>query len=334
MIFAYSSASKVKVNDTQQPEWVINPSSKYSKSLYLSSVGDGVNRDSAENKAIEEIVSIFGHKITASTETQQRMEQAQQEGIVSLYKNEAINQQIVKSEEIDNVIGVEISEYWFDEKNERWYALSLINIENFTKIYTFMISQNDGEIRRLLKLENVENPSLEAYSFISLAEDVATENEENIRRLTIVNPEKGASLKKQCVSKTEIHESLLKMAYQIPIEVSVDSDFNSRLASEISKIVSSYGFRTTTGNAKYKLNGVFYTEEASTKDNKVLYCKYTFDLSLTDSEKNITIIPFTFSGREGSATYSDARSRAIKKIETNLEEKFKQDFENYIKSIK
>jgi hypothetical protein len=335
MVFCFSSSAKTKIIDKEMPEWVINPSSKYPKNNYLSAVGQGINRDSAENKSIEEIVSIFGHKIVAQTETTQRMQQAQAEGLVNLYKSEEINQKITKSEEIDNVIGVDVCEYWFDSNEKTWYALSVIDIAKFSNIYTSMIVQNDNEINHLLKLENIENPSLEAYSYINLAEEIATLNEENIRRLTIVNPDKGSILKAQCNSKTSVHAMLLAMANKIPISVIIQDDFNSRLYSEISKIISFYGFKTTTeADGKYQIKGKFYNEESITKDNQVVYCKYTFDFSLDDVEKNLSIIPYNYSGREGSSTFPDARSRAIKKIETNLSESFKVSFESYIKKLK
>ena len=120
--FIFAAKTKTPV----MPDWINTPAAVYPSSSYITYVGYGADRDSAEIKALQGIASVFGQSIKSDSESSQRMIQAKSEGKIATTNISSFNQNILRSVDVNNLIGVEIKEFWFDGTSS-WYAIAVLD---------------------------------------------------------------------------------------------------------------------------------------------------------------------------------------------------------------
>lgn len=315
------------------PDWVTGPSSAYPKADYLTATGSAAEKKSAEIDAINELVSIFGQKITSASATSRRMEMAQKAGAVADYSDEAkLEQAVLREVNQDDVIAVEIPEFFESKSEGKWYALAVMSREKGTQIYSSMIEKNQKEIDSIfsqIKASKDPNTMLN-FSRLDFAEEVARTNEGYLKRLTILNPsvaQNFASLS----TPVQIHKSKMEMAAKIPICVQVDEDSDGRIAKTFQEVMTSFGFNTTLGsNERYVISCKNHFTESASSNEKTKFCEYVAECALNDTFSGETLVPLSITGREGSPTYQNAEIRAKQKISAKIKGDFARSFENYL----
>ena len=90
------------------PAWVTSPSNVYSENEYIVEVGSGSSQKEADNKAIEGLAAIFNRNVLSKTDSSL----AYRESAGSVDKTKSINQHVLVSTSIKDLVGVEIKERW------------------------------------------------------------------------------------------------------------------------------------------------------------------------------------------------------------------------------
>ncbi len=108
--FAFAANKK----NVTMPEWVSAPASVYPNNKYLHYVGYASDRAKAEVQAINGLAAIFSQSVKSDSTASQRMTQAKSEGKVATATVSSFNQDVLRSVNVDDLIGVEIKEFWFD----------------------------------------------------------------------------------------------------------------------------------------------------------------------------------------------------------------------------
>ena len=325
-----AESSKISKN---APDWVISGSSaSYPKSAYLTGIGSSKEKRSAEIDAINELVSVFGQKISSSTNSSRRMEMAQKAGVVSSSDSSLLEQDVLREVNQNDVIAVEIPEF-FESKNEgKWYALAVISREKGTQIYSSMLEKNQKEVSSILSdIKSVKDPNtLVNYSRLDFAEEVAKVNESYLKRLSVLNP--TAAKKFDSINTAvQIHTIKADMAAKIPVCVTVSDDSDGRIAKSFQEVMSSFGFNTTLGsNERYIIDCKNHFTKSESANAKTQFCEYVCECALIDTFSGETLVPLSISGREGSPTYQNALVRAKQKISAKIKDDFAKNFQNYL----
>ncbi|MGN0729904.1 hypothetical protein [Treponema sp.] len=312
----------------KEPEWVSAPKNIYSADQYFSYVGKSKNRAQAELLAVEGIAAVFEQKINSASTVSSRMEKAGSEGKVAVAKVQNFSSKIMRSVDVDSLVGVELKEFWTDgEKNV--YALAVLDKQKAAELYSGMIQKNNGEISKLLNVSTDDEFSLENYARIDFAREISCINEKYLSRLSVVDFSKASELEKKTVSSAEINSRLLEIARQIPVYVYFKNDPDGRVQAGCSRILSSFGFRTSQDkNERYSFTGDLEFKQNVPKDKSSVQCRYFFKAVLNDSAFEQNLFALSFDGRSASNTYDNALVRAFSAIDSRAESEFKKFLQN------
>ena len=113
------SAAIIFAAKPRVPDWLSVPSSVYPMETYFNGVGSGETREVAELDAVRNLSAIFGQAVKSKTTASKKMEQAISQGKVVVSSNGNLQQNITSQVDVENIIGVDIAEYFYNksEKN-------------------------------------------------------------------------------------------------------------------------------------------------------------------------------------------------------------------------
>lgn len=316
----------------KMPRWITLPSDVYPAEKYMNGTGSGKNRETAELEAVRNLSSVFGQTVKSNTAASKKMEQALSEGKVSFSSAENLQQNITSQIEAENLIGIEIAEYFYNKPEKKWYAVAILEREKTAAVYQKYIEKNDAAVRKAIK-ESEKNPgTFYGYSEICFAAEIASENDKLVKNLTVIDFESGSEISKKIVSLKNTQLTKKKFAENITIYVQISGDKDNKIKSAFQDIFSKYGFKTSPSKKeKYNLEGK-YSSEISQK-GKIIYCVYSLDLDFSDVLQAESLFAINLKGREGSLSESDATNRTYRALEKDIGTQFSKNFDSYINNL-
>lgn len=316
----------------KMPRWITLPSDVYPAEKYMNGTGSGKNRETAELEAVRNLSSVFGQTVKSNTAASKKMEQALSEGKVSFSSAENLQQNITSQIEAENLIGIEIAEYFYNKPEKKWYAVAILEREKTAAVYQKYIEKNDAAVRKAIK-ESEKNPgTFYGYSEICFAAEIASENDKLVKNLTVIDFESGNEISKKVVSLQNTQLAKKKFAENITIYVQISGDRDNKIKSAFQDIFSKYGFKTSPSKKeKYTLEGK-YSSEISQK-GKITYCVYSLDLDFSDALQAESLFAINLKGREGSLSESDATNRTYRTLEKDIGTQFSKNFDSYINNL-
>ncbi len=316
----------------KMPEWITLPSGVYPAEKYMNGTGSGTNRETAELEAVKNLSSVFGQTVKSNTAASKKMERALSEGKVSFSSAENLQQKITSQIEAENLIGIEIAEYFYNKPEKKWYAVAILDREKASAVYQEYIEKNDAAARKAIK-ESEKNPgTFYGYSEICFAAEIASENDKLVKNLTVIDFESGSEISKKVVSLQNTQLAKKKFAENITIYVQISGDRDNKIKSAFQDIFSKYGFKTSPSKKeKYNLEGK-YSSEISQK-GKITYCVYSLDLDFSDVLQAESLFAINLKGREGSLSESDATNRTYRTLEKDIGTQFSKNFDSYINNL-
>lgn len=316
----------------KMPEWITLPSGVYPAEKYMNGTGSGTNRETAALEAVRNLSSVFGQTVKSNTAASKKMERALSEGKVSFSSAENLQQNITSQIEAENLIGIEIAEYFYNKPEKKWYAVAILEREKTAAVYQKYIEKNDAAVRKAIK-ESEKNPgTFYGYSEICFAAEIASENDKLVKNLTVIDFESGSEISKKIVSLQNTQLTKKKFAENITIYVQISGDKDNKIKSAFQDIFSKYGFKTSPSKKeKYNLEGK-YSSEISQK-GKITYCVYSLDLDFSDVLQAESLFAINLKGREGSLSESDATNRTYRTLEKDIGTQFSKNFDSYINNL-
>lgn len=316
----------------KMPEWITLPSGVYPAEKYMNGTGSGTNRETAELEAVRNLSSVFGQTVKSNTAASKKMERALSEGKVSFSSTENLQQNITSQIEAENLIGIEIAEYFYNKPEKKWYAVAILEREKTAAVYQEYIEKNDAAVRKAIK-ESEKNPgTFYGYSEICFAAEIASENDKLVKNLTVIDFESASEISKKVVSFQNMQLAKKKFAENITIYVQISGDRDNKIKSAFQDIFSKYGFKTSPSKKeKYTLEGK-YSSEISQK-GKIIYCVYSLDLDFSDVLQAESLFAINLKGREGSLSESDATNRTYRTLEKDIGTQFSKNFDSYINNL-
>lgn len=316
----------------KMPKWITLPSGVYPAEKYMNGTGSGTNRETAALEAVRNLSSVFGQTVKSNTAASKKMERALSEGKVSFSSAENLQQNITSQIEAENLIGIEIAEYFYNKPEKKWYAVAILEREKTAAVYQKYIEKNDAAVRKAIK-ESEKNPgTFYGYSEICFAAEIASENDKLVKNLTVIDFESGSEISKKIVSLQNTQLAKKKFAENITIYVQISGDKDNKIKSAFQDIFSKYGFKTSPSKKeKYNLEGK-YSSEISQK-GKITYCVYSLDLDFSDVLQAESLFAINLKGREGSLSESDATNRTYRTLEKDIGTQFSKNFDSYINNL-
>ncbi len=304
------------------PDWIYRPSKSYSEKYFFSAVGNSKDKSSAEVSAINNLSSVFGQSVKSNITSAL--------GVSTSYVSASLDQKVVRQVNHENLIGVDIRESWFDEKNATWYVLAVMDKDKAFDIYKSIIEQNYDTISLADSYTKSQKSStIDGFARLYKASVLCADNEVFYNRLKVINLKKSEGVYKKEYAPSVINKSLKDYAYKIPVCIDITGDESGLVHKAFSDVLALYGFNTVKGsNEKYVLKGAVELTESVGNNKSTFYCEYVVNADLKDTYAGEDLIPVSITGREGSPSKNNAKKRSISKacdkIKTSFTEQFLQ----------
>ena len=170
------SGSAAPINTSQiRPIWVDNPDTVYNRQFYVSAVGLGADRTRAERDSLAKLTGIFGQTIQSDLQILTNYSEAVSGRGIQVTENTEIQEAIAISAEMDSLVGAEIADVWFDNR-DTYYAVAVMERERTSILYADLIRSNERIISDLTNMTPAERNSLDGYSRFLLAATIADAN--------------------------------------------------------------------------------------------------------------------------------------------------------------
>lgn len=328
-----SAEKKVtKVQAAKEPEWVSNPRAAYPEAQYVSAVGYGADRESAEKNALGALIAVFGQTVKGETTVSSRYSEAIESGAIAITEGSDVDRAVKTSFDLDTVVGAEIKATW-DDGDKTIYALAVMERSRAAMLYSNLLQTNEETIAKLVAVPDAERNTLDAYARYDLAAEIGDMNARFLNVLSVVNPAAAAAKAGTVTKGDTIRLECLRIAQSIPIAVTVANDRDGRIKAALSQAISSSGFKTGGTGSRYTLDGTLTLSEVVLKNNENKFVRYIVDAKLTDNATGAILMPYNAQGREGHATVPEAENRALRAAEKKIADDFGKSFSGYLAKL-
>ena len=128
----------------------------------------------------------------------------------------------------------------------------------------------------------------------------------------------------------DIRLEAAQIARNIPIAVTVIGDRQNRIHSAFSAALSSAGFRTGGSDSRYTLNVNLSMEEIEFHNNPYRWIRYVVDANLVDTSTGQILFPYNINDREGHTSLSEAEARAVRAVETRINNEYLRELSVFL----
>ena len=311
------------------PAWVNSVEAVYPRAQYVAATGYASTRSAAENNALAALVSYFGQTVDVETNAISMYQQAVASGVADVWINTAeMRNEIRTSAAMDNIMGVEIREVWFDSR-DTYYAVAVMEKNRAARIYSDLVSANQSIITNLINMSpGIEN-SLDGVVRYRLAAVVADMNiyYRNILRLL------DAPAADTMTAGSYYRMEAQNIISTIPINIRVADDRNGRIYGAFARCFADWGFDASSVNARYVLNVNAALNQVNLANNQNYFSRIEISATLTDTAAGTVLLPYNFNTREGHTSLIDAENRAITMAERDIIEEFGSMLSGYLNSL-
>lgn len=318
----------------KMPEWVTAPSAAYPAAEYFSATGEGESRDEAEINAIRSLSAVFGQSLSGSAAAERKLTQSVS-GENSVYtQDSSISQNTLRVISQEDLIGIEVKEFFEDSKKNKWYSLAVMDKAKAADLYAALIDRKNGEIDSLLEKARKEGATFRAYRQIYSAAGIADGNDADIARLTVISPERGARLREKSYSKADLLAAAAELAKKIPVRIEDGAETGGRVAAAFAAVFGEYGFATVSdGGARYSVSGGADFYESDSLDGSRVNVNYSAVYYLTDTQTGEKLLPFEAKGRGQHVDRRRAHDAALKNLEKKIAAEFGGSFKSYLNQL-
>ena len=305
------------------PEWIDNPSSVYDQDSYITAVGTGKDRKTAEASAINSLASIFGQSVSAETKSSKNLAESHGAQGQNFQGRTSINQDISLHTDIKSLMNAEIKLTW-SAPDGTYYALALIDKYDAANYYSREIIKLHDDIIDLTTNQEEESP-LSACMNHKYALDLSEKQNEYISILTVLNSADAMLVEDKIISPNKVKKVLNQLQQKVPIHISITGttgDWNNKIQKVFAGKLQSYGFKTTQKESRYELLCTIEMYEYRLPGNPNQMIKYALNVVLLDNEEALELSPYYVEGQTGFQTLEGAVDRAYMLLEKKIKAEY------------
>ena len=312
------------------PDWILNPSSAYPDSEYVSAVGLGNSRQAAERDATAAITREIKQRVQAEITAQESLVN---DGL-GWSQNNSLFSTVDTTSDIE-ISGITIQEVYSVKHSggEDWYALALINRQQ-TGSYYKTKAQNNIDVINAKIIEAYKNPNtFTSAEILHQAVVLAEETDMYLDILNVVNSKMRSIIVPDYKNAQAVAELERQMRANVTVFIDVDGDVNGRIQAAFKSVLKKYSVTTSLDKdtAAYVLEvSVSFTPFEMTADVANKYARYTLDAAMVEQSTGNTVFTYAENGREAHLTESEAVQRAIRTTEQAINQKFSAQFGSFI----
>ncbi|MDR2905694.1 MAG: LPP20 family lipoprotein [Helicobacteraceae bacterium] len=295
LLIAGCGAKTPSSKTSGEPSW-IKGNSGFS-SAYLTGIGSGATQQVAADRARGDLAKAISVSVESA-------EQSRKTSSDTAYSAEFTS--VVYARANRTLEGVEIAERYYDEKNDLYYALAVLDKRAAASRLASEISQTELEIDAILSRVSGSN-AISRLKLLNNAETLVKERRAAEAIRSVLDGMGG----KLFMSEADVKAKKAEAIKAISFSVSGDSEAQKLLRESLTAI----GF-TISPNGTFDAAGEFNLE--MTKDDRYHWAKAKIDVRLTDRAKGETAMSAEFAAEESSQNKDAAKNRAIAALRKTL----------------
>lgn len=311
------------------PQWILSPSTVYSDSEYLSAVGYGSDRQSAENAAIAAITKII--KQNVQTETTSNESFSTLDGNWNIDKGISSTTKTYSDVEIS---GVYIQDVYPVKKGKtvEYYALALVNRKETGTMYKSKIQELSAVINQQITEGYKKMGTFDSYSLLKNATELAIECDYYLDILGVINPDFYKVSQPDYGNAENCAELARRSLAKVVIGFDVKGDIDGRVSSAFAKIFTNYGIKladSTDEEATYIFQAdVSFSPMTMSGESKNKFIRFVLNSNLIEVASQKNILAFALSGREAHLSEEEATQRAVRTLEQEIKSNFQAKFDS------
>ncbi|MDR1837398.1 MAG: LPP20 family lipoprotein [Treponema sp.] len=334
LIFSFCGSSPSSNNAQgartgSMPDWVNSVDSVFGRSQYVAAVGYADNRAEAERNALAGLTAFFGQSVQVDRTAVSAYHQAVTNGVTDSWIDTVDMRSIIKtSASMDNLMGAEIKEVWFDSR-DMYYAVAVMEKAKCALLYNELILTNLNIIKNLVTIIPSEKNSLDGvirYRFAAAAADINVSYSNIVRLLDGVPPE-------GIISGDGYSLEARNIARAVPVGITVTNDRQGRIFGAFDKCFSDLGFESGGGNSRYVLIVNAALTPVDLPANPAIFSRIELSANLTDTNLGLVLLPFNFTAREGHVSLAEAENRCITAAEHSINEEYRELLSAYLSRL-
>jgi hypothetical protein len=308
-----------------KPAWVDSPSAVYPEALYVSVVGYGAGRQTAETNAIRALSAFFKQSVTSrvsitDSETQTNGRSA------SSSSSQSMSQYVEVITALDKLIGAEIKAVWNDTGNGSWCAVAVMDKAKCRDLYAAELDKTAREITSLIDLSG--GVTFEMIARCKKARGLIGETDAYALVLALLD---GPDRQPEIARLASQIDTALTEAQAIPVDVRVTGDTGGRIRAAFAGIFTAEGFKTGNRNSRYALEVTLVTTPAPKTAH--YNTRYTLDAVLKDTQTGAELFPYNVASRESHpASQEDADARVLIVAQRKIAAEFPGVLREYLDS--
>lgn len=256
------------------PDWLPEPEAAFPRADYIAELGEGSSVQEAQTMAVQAIARYISTNVQANLTALKTLDAFDYTNLVQLSSN------------VD-LFGLELTEGWFSEKEDKWYAVAYINREEAWTQYVPVIDQAKREFMGFYEKAEAEDEPFIALHYLQAAYDAAYPFLAALETGRLISPEH----EKEYDSYRDIIGSIPARQKEVytnaTLLLNITGDSSNTVTSCLSTVFTGLGFTVSK-------KGI-YTLEAIINDNAV----YEGELVMVYPSLELNLI-----NREGRAIFT------------------------------
>ncbi len=323
-------AGNKAIKRSAPPEWLDNPESKYPNNAYISAIGSGSSRSDAEKDAAAKLSRIFRTNVSATETMEKRYEELTRGNETSAEDYARSVKNVTLSSE-ESLVNIQFGESYTDSKAQV-HTIAYLDRFETGNIYEEMISGNSKQVRFYLnKSTGLSNP-MDKYAYAGAAWMIAQKNQDLLRQYKIISPQ-ISSLYNPEYDLNAIQNNYVETAREITFYFDFLGDADRRIENIVSRIFTAEGFQIVNNSGYIMVSGSLNMSltDLNREDDTIFY-RWDMSLNLTQPDGK-TILSLNPSGRSGSISEQEAKSRVYIDIEKKLDKTLKKELNSWFDNI-
>jgi len=333
LFFACGSSAKSGVEADaragRMPAWVNSIDSEYPRTQYVAATGFASSRAMAEENALAALASFFGQSIQVERNAISAYRQAVVNGVTDGWIDTVEMNSVIKTSALmENLLGAEIKEVWFDSR-DTYYAAAVMEKARSARIYNELLRANLNIIKNLVTMTSAEKNTLNGvirYRFAAVIADINVPYGNIVRLLDALPPDGITGGNYYRLEAQNIIRA-------IPVSITVTGDRRDRIFGAFAKCFTDLGFETNAGGSRYVLNVSVTMSPVDLPSNPNYFTRIELAANLADKNLGLVLLPWNLNSREGHVTQAEAENRAVAAAERSINDEFGSLLSDYLSQL-
>ena len=331
--FEEATPKKVILWQDRRPEWLDGASRRYPSKQYLLGVGEGPDRQTAEDQARAEIAKIFYSRIESQNRTYQSY--LQTDSGAKLKTTEQIDIQDITQVSTRKVLaGVHIAEIFTETRpKQKFYALAVLDRAQSQQILQTKIKDLDKGIQESLRDAQAQVDQLLKIKYLNMGLEKLILRDVYDTELRIVNPA-GHGIE-SAVSIAEVRKELIGILLRdFQIALTVEGNRAVQIRQILVEALNQLGFSVAGDHQKASVlvRGRIEFKPSGQQASEWKFVRWSSYFDLVDLQSGAIFGSVHKNGKEGHLTYMQAEERAVRKLRQGLVADIAKDLKGYILS--